>query len=347
MAASEQVRSAGTWCSPPSESASTGPLVSVVVSCFNIERYVGACLESIDTQTYDHLHVVLVDDGSTDGTGAVLEQFAVGREGWQVLVKPNGGPSSARNAGLDVAEGEWLVFVDGDDVLEPRAVELLLNAAVASGVLLACGNHFVRSRGKDVAVWPIGESVRLLSQREAFESVLYHREIDVSAWGKIYARKLFESVRFPEGRIYEDTYVFDDVLAQVERVAYLTTPLYHYVMRSGSIVNDTWSGKQLQFLDAVDKFTNDVEDRYPDLIRGVRRRRVHARLSVLRYMERVESEDRNRRSDIVAYVRENGPAVLVDRQAPSRDKVGIVLVSVSPRLFFLFWRIYSMLRKDR
>lgn len=337
---------AGGHASSGSE-ASPGSVVSVIVSCFNIEEYVGACLESIAAQTYKRLDVILVDDGSTDGTGAVLHRFADGREGWQVLAKPNGGLSSARNAGIELAKGEWLVFVDGDDMLEPQAVERLLGVAVALGVALVCGNHFVRSRGRDVAVRPPRDAARLLSQRDALESVLYHREIDVSAWGKIYARKLFESVHYPEGRIYEDTYVFDDVLVQVDRVAYLATPLYHYVMRSGSIVNVAWTGKQRQFLDSVDKFAAHAEDLYPDLARGALRRRVHARLSVLRYMERVEGDDRQLRDDVVAYVREAGRVVLADPEAPNRDKVGIVLASISPRLFFWFWRLYSVLRKDR
>lgn len=323
------------------------PVVSVVVSCFNIEQHVGACLESISAQTYTNLDVILVDDGSTDGTGTVLNRFASANEGWHVLAKQNGGPSSARNAGIRAATGDWLIFVDGDDVLAPHAVERLLGAAIASGVPLICANHYVQSNGRDVAVWPIGDEVRSLSQREAFESVLYHREIDVSAWGKIYARHLFDSVRYPEGRIYEDTYVFDDILAEVDRIHYLAMPLYHYVMRSGSIVNVAWSGKQLQFIDAADKFAAHAESLYPGLARGALRRRVHARLSVLRYMERVEGEDRQLRDDIVAYVRETGRRVLGDPKAPNRDKAGILLVLISPRLFFWFWRVYSLRRKDR
>jgi glycosyltransferase involved in cell wall biosynthesis len=318
-----------------------------VVSCFNIATYVGACLESIAAQTYASLDVILVDDGSTDGTGAVLDHFASGRGGWRVLAKSNEGPSSARNAGIEVAKGEWLIFVDGDDVLGPRAVEGLLGVALTSGVALACGNHFVRSRGRDVVVWPAGDAVRSLSQREAFESVLYHREIDVSAWGKIYALRLFKSVRYPEGRIYEDTYVFDDILAETDRVAYLATPLYHYVMRPGSIVHVAWSGKQLQFIDAVDKFAAHAEDLYPDLAPGALRRRVHARLSVLRYMERTKDGDKLPRADVVAYIRTTGRAVFGDPKAPTRDKIGIVLVLISPKLFFWFWRVYSVLRNDR
>jgi glycosyltransferase involved in cell wall biosynthesis len=338
---------------PGAESVSTGgatnpgPLVSIVVSCFNIEKYVLACLESIRAQTYAKLDVILVDDGSSDATGELLEHFARGVAGWRVVAKVNGGPSSARNAGISVARGEWLVFVDGDDVLESRAVELLLDAAGSSGASLVCGNHYVQSHGRDAAVQPVLCGVSSLSQREAFESVLYHGRIDVSAWGKMYARKLFESVRFPEGRIYEDTYVFDDVLAQLDGVAYLATPIYHYVMRSGSIVNVAWSGKQMQFIDAVDKFTAHAERLYPELARGCVRRRVHARLSVLRYMENVEGGDRQLRNQVVAYVRGTGREVLADPKAPRRDKVGIGLVAISPRLFFLLWKAYSVLRRDR
>lgn len=344
------MRSSGTLGAGDAKAAdarATGPLVTIVVSCYNIERYVTACLESIAAQTYPTLEVILVDDGATDDTGEILRRFATGRAGWCVHSKPNGGPSSARNAGIELASGEWLMFVDGDDVLDPQAVEKLLAVALSLGVPLVCGNHWVQSGGRDVAVGSVGTEARVLTQREAFESVLYHGELDVSAWGKIYARTLFEAVRYPDGRIYEDTYVFDDILAQVDRVAYLPMPLYHYVMRSGSIVNVAWSGKQLQFIDAADKFAARAEERFPDLAAGSRRRRVHARLSVLRYMERVEGADRDLRRETVTFIRDTGRSVLADRAAPARDKVGIVLVMIAPTLFFLFWRLYSLCRRDR
>lgn len=323
------------------------PLVSLIVSCFNIEKYVPACLESIAAQTYTHLDVILVDDGSTDETGVVLRRFAGDHAGWRVLSKQNGGPSSARNAGIVEAKGEWLVFVDGDDMLAPRSVETLLGAAIDSGASLVCANHYVQSRGKDVVAWPAESDVRSMSQREAFQSVLYHREIDVSAWGKIYARNLFECVRYPEGRIYEDTYVFDEILAEVDRVLYLGVPLYHYVVRSGSIVNVEWSGKQSQFIEAVDKFTAHAESLYPHLAQGAHRRRMHARLSVLRYMENVMGKDTKVRDRIVAQIRRGSRSLLTDRNAPIRDKAGVILVLLSPRLFFSFWRFYSSVRKDR
>lgn len=330
-----------------SNTVGAGPVVSVIVSCFNIEDYVGACLASIAAQTYPSLDVILVNDGSTDGTRDALGRFAGSRDGWRVLDKLNGGLSSARNAGIAAAKGEWLVFVDGDDVLELQAVERLLRVALGTGVDLVCGNHFVQSRGRDIAVWPAGDDVRLLSQREAFESALYHREVDVSAWGKIYASGLFDTLRYPEGRLYEDTYVFGEILAQVDRIAYVATPLYHYIMRSGSIVNAAWSGKQLQYVDAVERLTSHAENLHSVLARGALRRRVHARLSVLRYMGSVEAEEGQLRKDIVAYVRQNRKAVLSDPNAPSRDKVGVMMASVSPKLFSWVWIAYSLLRKDR
>lgn len=330
----------------------TGPCVSVVVPCYNIEEYVGSTLMSIASQTYENTDVILVDDGSTDGTNRVLQEFARERRNWRVLLKTNGGLSAARNAGIDLARGSWLVFVDGDDLLEPTAIERLLQVAIASNVSLVCANHFIQANGNNtlVNVNPTGSEavVRIMSQHDAFESILYHREIDVSAWGKIFARYLFDSVRFPEGRIYEDTYYFDDILAEVGELAYLTTPLYYYVMRQGSIVNVPWSGKQIQFIEAADKFAKHAEELYPDLARAALRRRVHARLSVLRYMENIEHPDEIRyRDEVVGFIREHGRCVLRDKFAPNRDKIGILLASLSPKLFFWFWRLYSVVRKDR
>lgn len=323
------------------------PLVSVIVPCFNIERYIGACLESIAAQNYTNLEVVLVDDGSTDGTTRIIEEFAKTREGWRIVTQPNGGLSSARNKGIDASSGEWLVFVDGDDLITEDAIEQLVASAFATGASLICANHFIRSRGRDVAAYTTSGCPSTMSRHDAFESVLYHRWIDVSACAKMYARQVFQDVRFPVGRVYEDTYIFDELLVKVEMVGIVDRPIYHYVVRPESIVNLTWSGRQLQFVEAVEKLVGRAEALYPDLEQAARRRRVHARLSVLRYMEHVTGSDRDRRSEIVSYIREFGGSVLRDRKAPNRDKAGIVLAAVSPRLFFCFWRAYSRLRKDR
>lgn len=322
-------------------------LVSVIVPCYNIKKYVGACLESIAAQTYSDMEVLLIDDGSTDGTHDVLEKFAEPRASWRSLTQRNAGLSAARNLGLDEARGKWLIFVDGDDELAPHAVEKLVETAVATQMPLVCANHYVRSMGRDIPVSPPGDETIIYSQRDAFENVLYHRRIDVSAWGKVYARHLFQSVRFPVGRIYEDTYVFDDILSQTNGVAYIEEPLYYYVMRSGSIVNRPWAGKQLQFIDATDKFAAHAEALHPDLAAGATRRRVYARLSVLRYMNDVDAHDRRQRDEIVSFIRRNGFSVLKNKKTPMRDRFGILLASSSLPLFFCFWHAYSRIRRDR
>ncbi|MGF3052681.1 glycosyltransferase family 2 protein [Microbacterium sp. YY-03] len=332
---------------PARSGGSNHAVVSVIVACFNIEQYVESCLISLAKQTYPHLEVILVDDGSTDGTASLLREYARDRSGWRVITKPNGGLSSARNAGIDASSGDWLVFVDGDDMLVPHAINRLVEVAGTESAELVCGSHFIRSGGRNIPVNAVDGGVRELTQQEAFFSALYHGAIDVSAWGKLYSRRIFNSIRYPEGRIYEDTYVFGDVLAQVDKVTYVGEPLYLYVMREGSIVNAGWAGKQIQFIEAADRFAAQAESSYPNLVRAANRRRVHARLSVLRYMEKVTGKDRLLRDEIVGFVRSAGPSTLEDPQAPRRDKVGIRLVRLSPRLFFLFWKLYAFVRSDR
>lgn len=322
-------------------------VVSVIVACFNIESYVESCLISLAKQTYPYLEVILVDDGSTDGTTSLLQKYAQEHSGWYVITKPNGGQSSARNAGIDMSSGKWVVFVDGDDMLVPHAISRLLEVAIARDAELVCGNHFIRSGKRDIPVIVVEDGVLDLTQKDAFASALYHGAIDVSPWGKLYSRRVFDTIRYPEGRIYEDTYVFGDVLAQVNKVTYVSEPLYHYVMREGSIVHAGWTGKQLQFIEAVDRFAAQAQSMYPDLAEAAGRRRVHARLSVLRYMEKVTGKDRLLRDELVAFVRNAGRAILQDPQAPRRDKVGIRLVRLSPKLFFLFWKLYAAIRSDR
>ena len=210
------------------------PRISVVVPIYNVERYLEPCLESIATQTFEDLEVVMVDDGSTDGSAAIAEAFAARDPRFRLLAQPNAGLSAARNTGIDAAAGEFLAFVDSDDMLKPQAYELLLGSLDKTGSDFASGNA-VRFTGA-------GEKpARFLAQafaetQQRTHITKNHRLLaDRTAWNKLWRRSFWDEhgLRFPEGRIYEDIPVTLPLHFAADAVDILSEPVYRYRIREG------------------------------------------------------------------------------------------------------------------
>ncbi len=210
------------------------PRISVVVPIYNVERYLEPCLESIATQTFGDLEVVMVDDGSTDGSAAIAEAFVARDPRFRLLAQPNAGLSAARNTGIDAATGEFLAFVDSDDMLKPQAYELLLGSLDKTGSDFASGNA-VRFTGA-------GEKpARFLAQAFAETQLRTHITknhrllADRTAWNKLWRRSFWDEhgLRFPEGRIYEDIPVTLPLHFAADAVDIISEPVYRYRIREG------------------------------------------------------------------------------------------------------------------
>ena len=204
-------------------------LVSVIVPVYNVESYIDACMESIVNQTYKNLEIILVDDGATDMSGEKCDEW--GKKDYRVIVihQDNKGLSGARNSALDICKGQWIVFVDSDDVIDKRYVEILYSLVERHQVKLAqCGNGVIRGATLSMG----GNAVEgIMGAAEFLSSDMY----DVMAWAKIYARELFETERYPNGRIHEDMALTYKLIYQAEYVAYTSEKLYFCNTRPDSI----------------------------------------------------------------------------------------------------------------
>lgn len=233
-----------------------GPLVSVVVPVYGVERYLPECVDAVLGQSYRNIEVVLVDDGSPDGCGALCDAYAERDARVRVVHQANRGLSAARNAGLDVARGEFVAFVDSDDAASPLFVETLLRgaltedrdgAAVVPVDIVQCG--FCRERSALEGTPGEVRYERLTglqaSERLQFDSTGAWTVV----WNKLYRHRLFEDLRFPEGRRHEDEFVTYRALWAAGGVSVTDACLYYYRRRGDSI---TGSGFDPHSLDAVD-----------------------------------------------------------------------------------------------
>lgn len=227
-------------------------LVSIVVPIYKVEKYLERCINSICKQTYRNLEIILVNDGSPDNCPKMCDAFAKQDNRITVIHKENGGLSSARNAGIEKAAGEYISFVDSDDWIHEKFIETLLMLCEENDCEISqCDFLFVNNDSIDLPLSHNAE-LRIFSNEEAVEKCCAGPEaIKYNvAWNKIYLKKLFEDIRYPEGKIHEDEFVTYKLMWKARRIAVTNLYLYNYLQRADSIIGSGFSIRRLDRLQA-------------------------------------------------------------------------------------------------
>ena len=200
------------------------PLVSVIVPVYNVAPYLEQCLDSIVNQTYRNLEIILVDDGSTDESGAICDRYAEQDGRIQVVHKENGGLSSARNVGLDKMTGEWILFVDSDDWIELNTLELLFEQKDERAEIVEFGIVHVFETHRDECLFrrELTSGVNILIS--LFRDQPFHGVV----WNKLYAAHTVKDIRFIEGRYHEDTPFILEVYPHIDYCQVIPHALYNY-----------------------------------------------------------------------------------------------------------------------
>ena len=234
------------------------PLISVIVPVYNVEDYLEGCLRSLLAQTYPRVEIILVDDASTDNSGALCSDYASRDSRIQSARLPqNRGPSAARNEGICRAQGAYISFVDADDRVEPELLERLYESLEQAGAeVSACGAGGIDLKRGPAAVYTRPEAIRCLARGAPFNLV---------PWGKLYSAELVKKTLFPENIFYsEDLLFLYSVLKQSRRVSYRPDVLYHYTQREGSQMQSGASERKLTAFDAQDFVCEDARVNFPE-----------------------------------------------------------------------------------
>lgn len=240
--------------------------ISIIVPCYNIAPYLQRCVDSILNQTYSNFELILVDDGSTDKTGELCDEVEQLDERIKVVHKQNGGLSDARNAGIDIADGDFLAFVDGDDYLEINAYELMIAEMQDAEVSLVSAGMITEDINGNINKL-MNETKAKLSREEAFANLLgNNRTIGQSSCNKLFRKQLFEQLRYKKGIIYEDMQLLPQILDICEKVVLLNVPVYHYVKRSGSITENKFSRWKYEGRKIADEAIDICKQKYPSLV---------------------------------------------------------------------------------
>lgn len=220
------------------------PKISVIVPIYNIEDCICECIDSILNQSFNDIEVILVNDGSTDSCPEIVDKYATLDSRIVVIHKENGGLSEARNYGLDIAKGEFIVFVDGDDAIHPEFCERMIGEVDDDIDIVIC-NLIRFTKLEDVVISNEKNKSFSMSGREACKNLYEVRYalIYVVACAKLFRKKLFDLHRFPLGLIHEDAYLIPKILYESRRVKYLNLQLYYYRFNPNSITNQKFSIK--------------------------------------------------------------------------------------------------------
>ena len=267
--------------------------ISVIVPIYRVEKFLPQCIESVLNQTFTDFELILVDDGSPDRCPAICDEAAERDARVRVIHQANAGLSAARNAGIEAAHGEWLGFVDSDDYIAPQFYEKLYQTAQRTDAdCVMCSVQNVDESGKpiDSALMRVADEVKTgqeVLQKIGRDDVTPY----LTAWNKLYRRKLFNTLRYPAGRQNEDVFVFAELFCQVQRAACVAEPLYFYRKRIDSIMN---SAVTLRNLDEMWAYVNCFEHLQQDDEESILKeteKRVFAKLTGVYY--RVTEEDRH------------------------------------------------------
>jgi len=241
--------------------------ISVIVPVYSVEKYLPYCIESIYNQTINNFELVLVDDGSPDNSGNICDDYANIHDNTIVVHQDNQGLSAARNNGVKASSGEYVTFVDSDDVVSPDYLETLYsiiteyNADISVGLLVPFwGEGFAVSKLKRK------HSINVYGTEQALEEMLYAQKYGVQGPCKLYKRCLVENEPFPLGKLHEDQAAMYKIVAKSNRLVYIDKPIYFYRQRRTSIVHTRITKEHLYGLDAVKEQMDFIKNNYPRII---------------------------------------------------------------------------------
>ena len=244
----------------------TQDLITIIVPIYNVEPYLHKCIDSILAQKYNHLEIILVNDGSTDNCGAICDEYAVIDSRIKVIHQSNRGLSQARNVGLAKANGEYIGFVDSDDWISPHMYERLYYEIVKNETdIAACGMYIATDKDVYLKRQSYSGIAKILTRKEALTSLVAFTKISTSAWNKLYKKSVLLTNPFPKGKYYEDLYSMPDILSRCNNVVYIDTPYYYYYLRENSIVHTFSAQHLMDHFEASIYRNKKIETSYPEL----------------------------------------------------------------------------------
>ncbi|MEQ2385530.1 glycosyltransferase family 2 protein [Faecalibacterium intestinale] len=316
------------------------PLISVIVPAYNVEKFIGKCIDNILRQSFKDFEVLLIDDGAKDSTPEICDACAKKDSRIKVYHKENGGLSDARNYGIDRMQGKYVTFIDSDDYVDSGYFEYLYGLITQEEdiQIAICGKKSVR---EDENASPDPETFHeIITGERAVQKMLCGHGSGHSAWGKLYSADLWKTVRYPKGKIYEDYATTYRVMALVDKAAWGNAAMYFYVQHIESIMHQKCSRRSLSLVDIADEETEFIVKKWPALKQEALARKVTSELKCLQNILNAKNEEfDDYKQKIVEDVRRHKGELLASKKVALKTKIKIIALLLGERTFGFIYNL--------
>lgn len=315
-------------------------VISIIVPVYKVEQYLSRCIESVLCQTYPNFELILVEDGSPDGCGAICDDYAKKDPRVKVIHKKNEGVSIARKTGVASATGTYLMFLDSDDWYEENMVEVLYATVKEQDCDIAACNYFNNIGDKQTTSATGDKAIVVYGPKEALRELHIRNKIFTFMWNKIYKATLFEGLNFAPGIIVGEDYQLNvQAIEKSSRIAYVDQAFYHYFFQTGSVCNAGYTEKHRRVLENFKAIADEVSLRYAEIAKDVRAFCILEELAMITAMcknnnfdkEVIKIVKKDVKTHLLQYVR-NGNVSIV-------HKVSAVCICISYRLFAVIYKL--------
>ena len=296
-------------------------LVSIVVPAYNVEKYIKKCVESIINQTYKNIEIILVDDGSTDKTGEICDYFNKKDDRIKVIHKENGGLSDARNCGIDVAKGKYILLIDSDDYVDLEIVEFLYNDLKNNNADISTCLPQKFKEGNCENLKDNSKNINnVLNTENALEDLFYLKNLTVSAWGKLYKSELFKDIKYPKGKLYEDLPTTYRLFAKSKIISTNTKKMYYYLIRKGSIMNSKFNEKRMDSLYFTKDQTKYIKNNFPNILNSAINQEFMEAVGIAKEIP-LNKKYSKERKEIIKVFKKYRINIINDKKAPIKNKI--------------------------
>jgi glycosyltransferase involved in cell wall biosynthesis len=325
------------------------PLISIIVAAYNIEPYISSCIDSLINQTYQNIEMIIVNDGSTDGTGEIIDFYAKKDRRVETIHKKNTGVSDTRNKGIEAAAGEYIAFVDGDDIVDKHMYEFLYHNLVKYDADIShCGYRIVRDNYEDILIHGTGE-VRTQNRNQGIIDLLEGDLVEPSIWNKLYKRNILEQVKFDSNiAMLEDLLFNINVFDNSHKSIFIDKPMYSYTQRIGSACHTKINSKTINdpitvFELICNKYQNDST-----VFDYAKARLINAYINCYKGMITTDYEERGKYKELATHkLKENKFELKSNPVLSMKAKLMSLMILYAPRIFELIFKCYSKKTQNR
>ncbi len=241
-------------------------IISIIIPVYNVERYLKRCIDSVINQTYQNLEILLIDDGSEDQSGLICDEYANFDNRIVVVHKKNGGQSEARNVGLNICRGQYILFVDSDDCIEPQMVYQLHTQAIKnSAEIVTCEYKFIGENGTVLNYIKNDGCFISMDRKNALKELCKEDLFSSSLCAKLYHKDVFSDIRFPEGYIFEDVATVYRAFMKAVTIVHINCAFYNYIQRPNSTMTSAFNIRRLHGIKFSEDMCSSIANEYPEL----------------------------------------------------------------------------------